>query len=196
MNAARRRLVEIFQLLSRIEKEKITSLEIEKLTGFSRDSIRRDFSNLKITFGKSNGYDVALLKEKIAGALNLENNEKKCCVIGLGKIGEALLDSDFFEGTPFKVVAGFDSNVNRTEILRSAFPLHPLSRLKAVSEEKKIDFAILAVDDNEAQKTAEIIESCNIKGIVNFTRVALSTKCEVENVNPVFALNLLVAKKS
>ena len=116
---SRRRLVAIAQLLTQQTSEKITSVTIEKLTGWSQSLIRKDISLLELRSGASNGYKVAELKEAIFSAFNIKvipNNQKKCCIVGLGRLGAALLENSIFDNSPFKIVAGFDSNVNRTEI--------------------------------------------------------------------------------
>ncbi|MBQ5848049.1 MAG: CoA-binding protein, partial [Treponema sp.] len=87
-------------------------------------------------------------------------------------------------------VAGFDANVNRTEILRSTFPLYPLSRLESVISAEKIEYAILCVLEKDAQNVALRLEKCGIKGIVNYTSTVLNLgeSVKIENVSPVSAL--------
>lgn len=196
---SRRRLVLLAQLLAQQNEEKITSVAIEQLTGWSPSLIRRDISLLEIRCGASNGYKVRELRDAIRAALNIggtTDNDRKCCIVGLGRLGAALLENSIFENSPFRIAAGFDSSVNRTEVLRSTFPLHPVSRLEAVVAESHIEFAILAVPDSEAQETASRLASCGIKGIVNYTGTVLSVPetTAVENVSPVTALTTLAAR--
>lgn len=191
------RLIKIFHFLGRCEKEKVTSVDLEKVLGASQDVIRRDFSLMKIKCGKSNGYDVIQLKKIIADILDLKaedsGKERKCCIVGLSKIGGVLLDDQIFSGSSFKVVAGFDSNVNRTEILKASFPLHPLSRLKQVVKDEGIEYALLSCDSSEAQQTASLIEESGIKGIINITCSIYSVNIPVVNACPVLALTELAA---
>ncbi|MBO5100089.1 MAG: Gfo/Idh/MocA family oxidoreductase [Treponema sp.] len=195
---SRRRLVAIAQLLTQQTSEKITSVTIEKLTGWSQSLIRKDISLLELRSGASNGYKVAELKEAIFSAFNIKvipNNQKKCCIVGLGRLGAALLENSIFDNSPFKIVAGFDSNVNRTEILRASFPLHPTTLLESVIKSEKIEFAILAVPEKNAIETAKRLANCGIKGIVNYTSSILTTdeNITIENVSPITALTNLLA---
>lgn len=195
---SKRRLVLLAQLLLQQNTERITSKGIEKLTSWSGTLIRHDIASIGYRGGVSNGYSVRELHDAICGALNIySTGEKlKCCIVGLGRLGAALLDDSIFSGTRFQIVAGFDSSVNRTEILRSTFPLYPASRLETVIPAEHITFAVLAVADTAAQMTADRLAKCGITGIVNYTNEVLSVaeKVKVENVSPVTALTNLSAR--
>ena len=110
-------------------------------------------------------------------------------------MGQMLLDTEELEGSSFKLVAGFDSSVNRTEILHSVFPLHPTTMLESVIRSEGIEYAILTVEKNEAQETADRLSECGIKGIVNYTPevLTLPQNVAVENVSLLTALEILSA---
>lgn len=193
---SRKRLVTLSQILSQIkDQKKITSVEISEKTGWSEATIRRDISLLELHSGKSNGYYIEELRNSIQEKLNLssEITKHKCCIVGLGKLGESLLSNSNFEKSNFDLVAGFDSNTNRIEIMNSKIPLFSTINLKNTIESKKIHFAILCVADEKAQEVAEKLVSFGIKGIVNYTNTILSLPQEikVENVSPIFVLGLL-----
>lgn len=195
---SRKRLVTLSQILSQLEENsKITSVEISSRTGWSEATIRRDISLLKLHSGKSNGYPAGELRRAIRERLNLSAPElRKCCVVGLGKLGATLLENADFSGSPFKIVAGFDSSTNRIELLESAIPLFSTSDLEGEIGDMKIDYAILCVADRDAQKIAERLSAAGIKGIVNYTNTILKLPAglEVENVSMAFALSNLAAK--
>ena len=97
-------------------KAKITSAKISELTGWKDSLIRHDLWLLGYNKGISNGYQTVDLRKAINQALGLETETKNCCIVGLGRLGAALLDEKLTEDTPFVIKAGFDSNVNRVEI--------------------------------------------------------------------------------
>ena len=196
---SKRRLVLLERLLARYSEKTITSQKIEQLTKWSAAVIRRDISLLDIHCGASNGYKVAELKSALEKLLNLNNEaDLKCCIIGLGKMGQVLLYNSELESSPFKLIAGFDSNVNRTEVLRSSFPLHPTTMLESVIKEEKIDYAILTVETEEAQLIADRLSCTGIKGIVNYTSCLLTVpkEIQVENVSLITALETLSASNA
>ncbi len=193
-----KRLVTLFQILTQLEENsKITSVEISARTGWSEATIRRDISLLKLHSGKSNGYPAGELRRAIRERLNLsEEGSRNCCVVGLGKLGAALLENSDFSGTNFRIAAGFDSSTNRIELLESAIPLFSTSDLESEIGDMKIDYAILCVADRDAQKIAERLSAAGIKGIVNYTNTILKLPAglEVENVSMAFALSNLASK--
>ena len=175
------------------ENAKITSAKISELTGWKDSLIRHDFWLLGYNKGISNGYQTVDLRKAINQALGLETETKNCCIVGLGRLGAALLDEKLTEDTPFVIKAGFDSNVNRVEILRSNFPLYPAHDMNWVIKQEKISLAVLTVADKDAQVMAEKLINAGILGIVNMTKVVLKvpTNIMVENLSIINALKLI-----
>lgn len=196
---SRKRLLILEKILSQSAKKRITSVELSDLTGWGEATIRRDISNLELHKGVSNGYEVSVLGETIRKTFQIEgaDSEKhRCCIVGLGKLGEALLESSVFEGSPFELVAGFDTNVNKIEIMKSSVPLFATLDLESKIRSLKIEYAVLAVPDEKAQFMADRLVSYGVKGIVNYTNIILhlSKNVLVENVNTAFILTGMIAK--
>ena len=105
------------------------------------------------------------------------------------------LDGGGLEKSNFMLTAGFDSNVNKTEVLKSDFPLHSTVLLETVIQVEKIKYAILCVEENEAQKMADRLIAAGIKGIVNYTSKLLKVPedVQVENVCLLTALKSVAA---
>lgn len=182
----KKRLIQLLTLLESYKETKITSLKIQSLTGWKDSLIRHDLWLIGFNNGVSNGYFVSELIEKISLALGFENSstiKRKCCIVGLGRIGAALLDANFFAKTDFIISAGFDSNVNRVEILRSTFPLYPANQIEFVVKKEQIEFAIIATDDKDANTSVQRLINCGIKGIVNMTNVVLAVPKNIKVIN-------------
>ncbi|OJF76267.1 MAG: hypothetical protein BKP49_07255 [Treponema sp. CETP13] len=203
----RKRLIRLAQLLSQQKfkpldetqnelPKTITSLRIQKLTGWSNATIRKDISYMNVKCGASNGYKIEELHRAITTKLGLQidGDKKRCCIVGLGKIGQALLEYAGFENSNFELVAGFDSNVNRTEILTAPFPLYTTSYMKSVIKEQNIEYAILSAPEKEATALAIKLSEAGIKGIVNYTNALISVPpgIPVKNVSIISALQNLL----
>ena len=193
----KKRLVMLGEFLADYRQERITSQKIQNITGWSASVVRRDFYLLELKCGSSNGYNVKELRDAIGKALNLSDKKIRCCLVGLGRIGQTFLDGGGLSESCFTLTAGFDSNVNKTEVLRSAFPLHSSIMLETVIRAESIKYAVLAVEDSEAQKMADRLVACGIRGIVNYTSCLLSVPdaVSVENVCLLTALKNLAAGK-
>ena len=179
--------------------EPITSAQAEQLSALPRDTIRKDISCLNGIEGKSiggnAGYEPAVLIPLIKKALGLDR-VRKFCVVGLGRLGSAFLNFTPPELAEFELAAGFDSNVNRVEILRSPAPLYPAYKMGEVVSRFGIEIALLCVPADNAQTAAEKCAAAGIRGILNFAPVALKLPPEltVRNVYITDELRALTIK--
>ena len=194
----KKRMIQLCTLLDSFSKEKITSLEIMTLTGWTDSTIRHDFWLMGLKKGVSNGYFTAELKSEIKEKLGLNNDaeaeKKNLCIVGLNRLGAALLDENLFSESGFVIKAGFDSNLYRVEILRSSFPLYPATQMDFVIKKEKIEYAVLTVDARSAQSMAEKLSKAGVHGIVNMTETVLKVPSDVkvENISVVNALKLVI----
>jgi len=168
-------------------------VQISEITGWKDSLIRHDLWLLGYNKGVSNGYLKDDLQEAISLALGFESEQKNCCIVGLNRLGAALLDEATTEGSIFKIKAGFDSNVNRVEILRSTFPLYPATEMNWVIKQERIPLAILTVASKEAQSMCDRLVKAGVTGIVNMTRAVLKVPdgVKVENLSILNALKLV-----
>ena len=222
--ATQKRLIQLLQILRCWQSEKITSVAISESTGWNPSLIRHDLWLIKFNKGISNGYNVQELIKAIEIVLGIEKSEdlenqkevsvkteetftlqkssedtkKKICIVGLGRLGAALLDNNLVEDSVFEIKAGFDPNLYRVEILRSSFPLYPCSEMNFVIKKEKIEYAILTLADKEAQKMADRLVQAGIKGIVNMTSTILKTpeEVKVQNISIKNALTLVLNSKA
>lgn len=187
------------RILEQAKDEALSSAKIEALTGWSSHTIRKDISWLEdsdgAAAGSSAGYDPSALLPVIKKALGLDKR-RKFCIVGLGRLGSAYLNLGTVDFEEFELCAGFDSNVNRTEILPSPVPLFPAFKMNDVISRFSIEIALLCVPPEAAQTAAEKLAAAGIKGIVNYAPVALKLPPElpVQNVFVVDELRALAVK--
>ena len=189
----RKRMLILQNLLQSWQNEKITSVQISEITGWKDSLIRHDLWLLGYNKGISNGYLKDDLQEAISLALGFESKEVNCCILGLNRLGAALLDDATTEGSVFKIKAGFDSNVNRVEILRSTFPLYPATEMSWVIKKENIRLAILTVADKDAQVMCDRLIKAGITGIVNMTNSVLRVpeNVKLENLSILNSLKII-----
>ena len=180
---AKERLLYLMRLLERSDGAAvISSAQIESLTGWASHTVRKDISylgagsaggNLPFAISSSGGYDPAALVLLIKKALGL-GKRRKFCVVGLGKLGSAYLNIPELMGSEFELAAGFDTNVNLTEILKSPAPLYPAHKIGELVGRLGIEIAMLCVPAGSAQTAADKLAAAGIRGILNFAPVVIS----------------------
>ena len=184
---AKERLLFLMRLLEQAGGDgPITSARIEALTGWASHTVRKDISFLGAAVegsagivGSSGGYEPAVLAALIKRALGLDKR-RKFCVVGLGRLGSAYLNVPDLLGTGFELAAGFDTNVNRTEILKSTAPLYPAYKMGEVISRFGIEIALLCVPPESAQPAAEKLAAAGIRGILNFAPVVIAVPPEIK----------------
>jgi len=195
---ARERLVRLMRIFERHDGDgtTITSARIEEITGWSRDTIRKDISLLgralgteSGTVGGNSGYESRTIVPLVRKALELDRR-KKICIVGLGRLGSAYLGFTPSELGEFELVAGFDRNVNRVEILTSEVPLYPAYRIADVIPRFRVEIALLCIPASEAQDVAEKCVAAGASGILNFAPTVLRLPQEVA-VRNVFVVDEL-----
>ena len=190
--ATRKRLVQLEELLKSWSGEKITSAKICELTGWKDSLVRHDLWLIgNEARGWKNGYYTSELLKTVQSVTRAET--QNVCIAGLGRLGAALLDENLFGTGRFVIKAGFDSNVNRVEILRSTFPLYPASEMSWVIKQEKIRLAILAVTEKDAQSMCDRLVKAGITGIVNMTNSVLRVpeNVKVENLSILNSLKII-----
>lgn len=194
----RKRMIQLMEILRNWKESKITSADICRLSGWKDSLVRHDLWLIGYNKGVSNGYYKADLQNEISRVLGIENTEsevkKGLCIVGLGRLGAALLDNELLEDSSFMIKAGFDSNLYRVEVLRSNFPLYPASEMDYVIRSEKIEYAILTAANKEPQQMVNRLVKAGIKGIVNMTNVVLKVPggVKIENVSILNALKLVI----
>ena len=178
---AKERLLYLMRLLEKQGAEPVTSAQVERLTGWPSSRIRKDISYLGGgegegagpgpagggCLGSNSGYSAELLIPAIRKALNLDRR-RLFCLVGLGRLGSAFLNFSPAELGEFELAAGFDTNVNRVEILPSRVPLYPACKMAEVIGRLSIEMALLCVPAGAAQEAAERLAAAGIRGILNF----------------------------
>ncbi|MDR0305636.1 MAG: redox-sensing transcriptional repressor Rex [Chitinispirillales bacterium] len=193
------RLCAIYRLLRDLSLQGVTlisSSALGEMLGVGAHNIRKDISCLMETeagSGKS-GYDVKRLKELIAGRLGFDN-EFRACVVGLGRLGLALVRNERLFGEKIRVAAGFDSDVNLVETIKAGIDVYPSYEISEVVRRLNVELAVLTVPAANAQECANRLVRGGVRGILNFTSTVIKTEpaVKVRNVDLTGELQILSA---
>src|SRR3989339_1484001 len=135
----------------------ISSKSLADLLEIRDSQVRKDLSYFGHLGKRGAGYDVILIRDKIAEILEV-NKEIRACVVGLGNLGSALVAYKGFESMGIRIAAIFDNSPQK--IGRKIRGLLCLDAKDIIKEIKKLDvkIAILAVPAESAQETAIKLE--------------------------------------
>ncbi len=174
------RLLNYKHLLNRFKSlglVRVFSDNIADPLGISASLVRKDFGMFGISGSQKGGYsidDVLLKINEILGS----DEVQRVIIVGVGRIGEALMSYNGFHKDGIKIVAGFDIDVKKIK-KTSEIPVKPIEELDEFVRDNNISVAVMAVPDIAAQQTLEILKRANIKGILNFTAVKFKSTDEI-----------------
>jgi len=193
------RLCTIFRLVDDLLLEgrtRVSSSELGRMLGAGSHSVRKDINCMSGDVGDiGSGYDVARLREHIRRELGL-NRRRNACVVGLGRLGSAILAYERFTNSGYTIVAGFDTNMNKLETIRTDIELFAAHEIVDMVRLKKIEIGVIAVPASAAQETADRLVEGGVKGIVNFSPALIqhdSNRVTIANIDIVREFTILSA---
>ena len=137
------------------------------------------------------GYDLVALIEKIKDYLGCRQR-KNAIIIGVGKLGSALLGYRGFERYGIHIIAGFDLK-DKMEENESLVKEFTEKNVLEVFENNLIDIGIICVPKKFAQEVCDILVKMKIKAIWNFapTRLKVPKNVLVQNENLAYSLSVV-----
>jgi redox-sensing transcriptional repressor len=145
--------------------------------GISASLVRKDFGLFGISGSQKGGYSIDDVLDKINEILG-SNEINQVIIVGVGRIGEALMSYKGFHKDGIQIVAGFDIDVKKIK-KTGDIPVKPIEELDEYVKRNNISVAIMAVPDIAAQQTLETLKRADVKGILNFTAVKFKSTEEV-----------------
>ena len=94
-------------------------------------------------------------------------------VLGVGKIGSALLGYGFFTERGFDIAAAFDSDPSKIGLELGGVRIQPMSELDDAFRDRGISIAIIATPTEAAQEAAARAVSAGARAILNFAPIKL-----------------------
>ena len=171
------------------DREVVSSQELGQRLGVTPAQIRKDLSYFG-RFGKQGrGYNVRQLLEELRSILGLDQ-QWRLALIGVGRLGQAILSYGGFAPEGFLFVGAYDSNprVVSTEI--GGLTVRDVAHLEQHLREAPADVGIVAVPAASAQAVIDVLVKCGVQAILNYAPIAVHVPAEicVRQIDPVLAL--------
>ncbi len=181
------RLPRYFRYLGELKDqgiERISSQDLSKLMHATASQIRQDFNNFGGFGQQGYGYNVNYLYEEIGKILGL-NKQHHLIIIGVGHLGQALVNYINFERRGFIFKGAFDNNPELYGKKIRNVEIRPMNEIEKFVHDNDIDIAVLTLPKQFAVPVSEQLLDYGIKGIWNFAHVDLNVPdgIQVENVH-------------
>ena len=147
---------------------KVMSSELSEYVDIKSTTIRRDFSLIGQLGKQGFGYDVDELIDIFSKQLG-EKYDEKMILIGVGRLGTAILNYNNWNYVAGEIVCAFDIKPEkRNKEPKVNVPVYHINELKDRIP-SGCEIAILCIPSG-AQVIVDELHKLGIKGIVNFTR--------------------------
>ncbi len=180
------------RVLSGLVKENrkvVNSQELGARLQVTPAQIRKDLSYFG-KFGKQgSGYSVKKLLAELRGILGLDR-EWSVAVIGVGRLGKALIKYPGFAPQGFNVVGAFDNNPHLINKKVGRVTVRSIDQLEDSVRELGIRVGIVAVPAPEAQNVVTVLLRCGVKAILNYAPAVVQVPKDVQlrEIDPLLAL--------
>jgi redox-sensing transcriptional repressor len=151
--------------------------------------IRKDLSYFG-RFGKQGrGYRVRHLLTALKQILGLDS-EWNVAVVGVGRLGNAILNYPGFNPDGFHLVAAFDSNPGQVGEAVGGVSVQPMTDMPDTVATRNITIAIVAVPSADTQSVIDQLVDCGVRAILNYAPINAQVPpgVWVRNIDPVLAL--------
>lgn len=163
----------------------ISSEKLAELCKVNPAQVRKDLSHFGEFGVRGVGYDVQDLLKEIKRIL-VSDREWKLCIVGLGNMGTALVESQNFLKRGYRFVAALDSDLEK---IRKKLPcgliIQSITEIESLTQELGIEIGVIATPASQAQNVADTLVDSGIRAILNFSpiQVRKSESCLVQNVD-------------
>ncbi len=162
----------------------ISATSLAHALGMGEVQVRKDLAMVSDGGRPKIGYLRESLVDDIEQFLGYDNTTD-AILVGVGKLGHALLDYKGFEEFGLNILAGFDANP-AMEQTDGGKPVYPLSKLSQFCRNHKVLMGIITVPAKNAQEVADQLIAVGIKAIWNFAPAMLevpkNTLVQYENM--------------
>jgi redox-sensing transcriptional repressor len=151
--------------------------------------IRKDLSFFGKFGRQGRGYNVSRLHGGLQQILGLDKRWRMA-LVGVGRLGRAILDYKGFAPEGFKIVAAFENDPNLIGKKVSGVPIEDIAKLEISIKDKKVDIAIVAVPSSDAQVVIDKLVKSGISAILNYAPICIRVPrgVRLQGIDPVLAL--------
>ncbi len=170
-------------------RDVVNSQELGERLGVTPAQIRKDLSYFG-RFGKQGrGYSVTRLREELRQILGL-TREWPVVLVGVGKLGRAVLGYGGFTPQGFRIVEAFDSDAKIVGTKVNGLVVKSVDSLPQELRKVRVEMAIVAVPAVAAQRVIDILVANGVKAILNYAPIAahVPPRVRIKDIDPVLAL--------
>ena len=167
----------------------VSSQALGELLDVTPAQIRKDLSYFG-RFGKQGrGYNVHSLLTKLREILGIDR-QWRICLVGVGRLGQAIAEYGGFGPQGFEIVAAFDASPDVVGRQVGGVTIHHINELDTFLRTARVDIGIIAVPAVAAQGVVDSLVAAGIRAILNYAPMTAHVPRDVaiRHIDPVLAM--------
>ena len=172
--------------------ETVSSHQLGDMLQVTPAQIRKDLSYFG-RFGKQGrGYNVQGLLAELKDIMGLDRSWN-VGLVGVGRLGRAILSYPGFAPEGFHIIAAFDSDPNLVGRVIGNLNVQSMNELDTAVKKLDISIGIVAVPSRHAQGVIDRLMDCGIKAILSYAPIAPQGQAgvKIRNIDPVLSLQTM-----
>jgi len=151
----------------------VSSSTIAKALGLGDVQVKKDLGSISGKGKPKLGYEKVTLISDLKEFIT-KNNQTKVVLVGVGKLGKALLDYDGFYKFGLSITTAFDSDLTKVGKSEQNKSILPIDELGSYCKQNGVAIGIIAVPAKYAQSVCDVLIDSGVKAIWNFAPVKLN----------------------
>jgi len=167
----------------------VSSQALGELLDVTPAQIRKDLSYFG-RFGKQGrGYNVNSLLSKLREILGIDR-QWRLCLVGVGRLGQAIAEYGGFGPQGFEIVAAFDANPGVVGRQIGGVAVRQIYELEDFLQGTRVEIGIVAVPAVDAQGVVDKLVAAGIRAILNYAPITAHVPRDVtiRHIDPVLAM--------
>lgn len=173
-------------------RDVVSSQELGVRLNITHAQIRKDLSYFG-RFGKQGrGYNVHKLLDELRRIVGL-NRQWTMALVGVGRLGRAILGYEGFAPQGFRIVAAFDTDPEVVGTTVNGLTIKPVEDLEKELRRSRVQIGIVATPGQTAQGVIDALVRCKVRAILNYAPAFPSVPegVHVRHIDPVLALQAM-----
>ncbi len=155
-----------------------SAAELAVALGFDPIVVRKDLARTGVRGTPRKGFPLPQLVAALT-RLTGADAERTAVLVGVGRLGAALLGYPGFRKAGLSIAAGFDAAPERCQMILSGVPVFPVNTLTETCLRLNADLGILTVPADRAQRACDQLVAGGVRAIWNFTPAQLDVPAHV-----------------
>lgn len=170
--------LQLLRTLARNGNEHVSSGYLAAVMGIEPILVRKDLELTGISGTPRVGYPISALLKAIEDFLGWDD-VLHALLVGVGKLGTALLGYGEFLNHGLKIITAFDNDPAKIGTTVQGIRIFSVAKMPDLQKRLNISLAVLATPPEHAQNVTDILVHGGIKAIWNFTPVDLNVPPDV-----------------